>query len=94
MVQNIKKHGVEAGVVINPGTPVHALDAIIEEVDFVLVMSVNPGFGGQAFLPAAVDKIKQLDDIRKIANLTLKLKSTVVLMIKQRNKSLKQVQIG
>ncbi|EGQ3814733.1 ribulose-phosphate 3-epimerase [Staphylococcus pseudintermedius] len=73
VIQNIKKHGVEAGVVINPGTPVHALDAIIEEVDFVLVMSVNPGFGGQAFLPAAVDKIKQLDDIRKNRQLDFKI---------------------
>jgi ribulose-phosphate 3-epimerase len=53
----IKGFGVKAGVVINPATPVGALEPIAPEVDFVLVMSVNPGFGGQAFIPRSVDRV-------------------------------------
>jgi len=60
----IGEHGALAGVVINPATPVHTLDDVLELVDFVLVMSVNPGFGGQKFLPSALDKIRRLDQIR------------------------------
>ena len=47
----IREKGAKAGIAINPGTPVSALDAIIEDVDLVLVMTVNPGFGGQKFIP-------------------------------------------
>ena len=64
-VQNIKAHGVKAGVALNPATPVSALECILEELDLVLVMSVNPGFGGQKFIPKALEKIKELDAIRK-----------------------------
>lgn len=63
-VQNIKSHGVKAGVSINPATPVSTLECILEDVDLVLVMSVNPGFGGQKFIPGALDKIRQLAEIR------------------------------
>lgn len=56
----IREGGVKAGIAINPGTPVSALDAIIEDVDLVLVMTVNPGFGGQKFIPGSLRKLRQL----------------------------------
>jgi ribulose-phosphate 3-epimerase len=56
----LRGRGVRAGVVLNPATPLATLDEILPEVDYVLVMSVNPGFGGQAFLPASLDKIARL----------------------------------
>ena len=59
-IQLIKSLGKKAGASINPGTPVSALDHVLPELDLVLVMSVNPGFGGQAFIPASLEKIKQL----------------------------------
>ena len=59
-VTQIKKLGAKAGVVLNPSTPVSALDEIAPDVDFVLVMSVNPGFGGQVFIPASVKKIRNV----------------------------------
>ena len=64
-VQLIRDHQVQAGVVINPATPVASLDDILEFVDFVLVMSVNPGFGGQSFIPSSLGKIESLDRIRR-----------------------------
>jgi ribulose-phosphate 3-epimerase len=62
VVQQIRAAGARPGVSINPGTPICALDGILEEVDMVLVMSVNPGFGGQAFIPSVIPKIKALRD--------------------------------
>jgi ribulose-phosphate 3-epimerase len=66
-VQAIKALGVQAGVAINPGTPVGALRDIAADVDLVLVMSVNPGFGGQTFIPRSESKIREvralLDDV-------------------------------
>ena len=59
-MQLIKSLGKKAGVSLNPATPVETLDVILDELDLVLVMSVNPGFGGQAFIPAALDKIRAL----------------------------------
>lgn len=59
-VQLIKGLGKKAGVSINPATPVTTLDVILDELDLVLVMSVNPGFGGQGFIPSALDKIAAL----------------------------------
>jgi len=59
-VQLIKGLGKKAGVSINPATPVATLDVILDELDLVLVMSVNPGFGGQGFIPSALDKIAAL----------------------------------
>ncbi len=56
-IHAIKALGVKAGVVLNPATPVGALEEIASDVDFVLVMSVNPGFGGQSFIPRSVEKI-------------------------------------
>jgi ribulose-phosphate 3-epimerase len=59
-VQAIKAHGVKAGVVLNPGTPVVAINEIAGDVDFVLVMSVNPGFGGQTFIPRSESKLGEV----------------------------------
>lgn len=56
----VREGGAKAGIAINPGTPVSALDAIIEDVDLVLVMTVNPGFGGQKFIPGSLRKLRQL----------------------------------
>ena len=64
-IQNIRSHGVKAGVSINPATPVCMIEEVLSDVDMVLVMSVNPGFGGQKFIPSALDKIRALDNIRK-----------------------------
>ncbi len=61
LVQSIREHrGVKAGVSLNPATPLSSLDYILPDVDVVLIMSVNPGFGGQSFIPSALDKIRQL----------------------------------
>ena len=62
-VHAIKDLGVRAGVVLNPSTPVVALDQIAGDVDFVLVMSVNPGFGGQTFIPRSESKLREVRDI-------------------------------
>jgi ribulose-phosphate 3-epimerase len=59
-LQLIKAHGKRAGVALNPGTPLSAIEPVLGEVDLVLVMSVNPGFGGQAFIPGTLDKIAAL----------------------------------
>jgi ribulose-phosphate 3-epimerase len=59
----IKSRGARAGVVLNPSTPVSVLEEIANDVDFVLVMSVNPGFGGQAFIPDSVDKLRRVRDL-------------------------------
>lgn len=64
-IQLIKTQGVKAGVVINPGTPVEAIMPVLDEVDMVLVMTVNPGFGGQSFIKGAVNKITQLTELKK-----------------------------
>ena len=68
-IQNIRSHRVKAGVSINPATPVCMIEEVLPDVDMVLVMSVNPGFGGQKFIPSALDKIRTLDSIRKQKNL-------------------------
>ena len=68
-IQNIRSHGVRAGVSINPATPVCMIEEVLSDADMVLVMSVNPGFGGQKFIPSALDKIRALDNIRKERNL-------------------------
>ncbi|MBI4681896.1 MAG: ribulose-phosphate 3-epimerase [Nitrospirae bacterium] len=62
-IQNIKECGVKAAVSINPATPVSNIEVILPYVDMVLIMSVNPGFGGQKFIPEALTKIKRLKDL-------------------------------
>ena len=62
-IQHIKSLGVQAGVVLNPGTPAKMLDYLIDDVDLVLVMSVNPGFGGQSFI---MNQLRKIEAIRKM----------------------------
>lgn len=57
-LQLIREHGCQSGVVLNPATPLHYLDHIMDKVDVILLMSVNPGFGGQSFIPATLDKLR------------------------------------
>lgn len=61
-MQMIRLEGVKAGVVINPGTPLSVIEHVLPLADLVLIMTVNPGFGGQAFIPECLDKVKQLAD--------------------------------
>lgn len=68
-LQKIRAAGVKASVVINPGTPVEAVKNILNLVDQVLVMTVNPGFGGQAFLPETMDKVRELVILREVNQL-------------------------
>jgi len=63
-IQNIKKHGIMAGVVVNPATSLYNIEPILEYVDLVLIMSVNPGFGGQSFIESSYDKLRELADLR------------------------------
>ena len=64
-IQNIKSKGVKAGVSINPATPVSTLECVLEDLDLVLIMSVNPGFGGQKFIPQTLQKVNELAAIKK-----------------------------
>lgn len=57
-VQLIKENGCKAGLVLNPATPLHYLDYVMDKLDVILLMSVNPGFGGQSFIPSTLDKLK------------------------------------
>lgn len=59
-LQLIKDHGCKAGLVFNPGTPLHYLDYVMDKLDMILLMSVNPGFGGQSFIPSALDKLREV----------------------------------
>ena len=59
-LKHIRSLGAKAGVVLNPATPVDAIEWVMEDLDLILVMSVNPGFGGQAFIPAQLDKVERL----------------------------------
>jgi ribulose-phosphate 3-epimerase len=59
-IQMIKESGIRAGVVLNPSTPLSTIDWVLEDVDFIMIMSVNPGFGGQNFIPNSLDKIRTL----------------------------------
>ncbi|WP_208558727.1 ribulose-phosphate 3-epimerase [Marinilactibacillus kalidii] len=64
-VQLIKNNDVKAGIVINPGTPVETIKPLLHMVDMILVMTVNPGFGGQSFIPETIDKIEWLNEFRQ-----------------------------
>ncbi|AMB98971.1 ribulose phosphate epimerase [Aerococcus urinaehominis] len=65
LIQKIKAAGMKAGLAINPGTPVSVIEPVLADLDLVLVMTVNPGFGGQAFIPSTVKKIEILDQLRR-----------------------------
>ncbi|KGM55090.1 ribulose-phosphate 3-epimerase [Lysobacter daejeonensis GH1-9] len=62
-IQLIKSHGCQAGLVLNPATPLEVLDWALGELDMVLLMSVNPGFGGQAFIPSTLDKLRRVREM-------------------------------
>jgi ribulose-phosphate 3-epimerase len=72
-LQLIASHGCKPAVVINPATPVHMVDEVLEMVHHVLVMSVNPGFGGQHFIPGALHKIKTLAEVRDLLGLAFRI---------------------
>lgn len=59
----VKQYNCQAGLVLNPGTPLTYIEEVIDELDIVMVMSVNPGFGGQSFIPTSLDKIKRLREL-------------------------------
>ena len=63
-IQNIKKYGIMTGVVVNPATPLQNIEPILNDVDLVLIMSVNPGFGGQSFIENSYTRLKKLAEIR------------------------------
>lgn len=73
LIAYIKKKNVMAGAVLNPGTPINTLESVLPDLDYVLVMSVNPGFSGQKFLPLATEKIRQLSHIKNQGNLNFKI---------------------
>jgi ribulose-phosphate 3-epimerase len=73
LLERIRKGGAEAGVAVNPATPVELLADALPRLDFVLVMSVNPGFGGQAFLPHALDKARRLRRMIEISGLPVEI---------------------
>ncbi|MBE2983924.1 ribulose-phosphate 3-epimerase [Campylobacter sp. RM9344] len=63
LIDHIRKNGVSPGIVLNPHTPVNSIEHIVSEVDMVLLMSVNPGFGGQSFMPVVYEKIRALREL-------------------------------
>lgn len=69
-LQLIKQYGMQCGVVLNPHTPLEMIKHVLQEVDWILIMSVNPGFGGQTFIPDALNKIATLNQWRKEQNLS------------------------
>ncbi len=68
LVQSIKAHGIKAGVALNPGTSLSVIEELLPDLDMVLLMTVNPGFGGQKFIPAVLDKIERLREIIEANN--------------------------
>lgn len=72
-LQLIREHGCKAGLVFNPATPLEILQHVLDKVDMVLLMSVNPGFGGQSFLPSALNKLKQARKIIDASNYDIRL---------------------
>ena len=70
-LENIRNAGAMAGVVLNPATPVAVLEDILEVADYVLLMSVNPGFGGQKLIPYVLQKVRKLDRMRRERHLAL-----------------------
>ncbi len=72
-LQQIRDAGALVGVVVNPATPLHTLDEVLDMVDYVLVMSVNPGFGGQKFLLSSLDKVRRLRQMREDRRLAFRI---------------------
>nr|WP_302598193.1 ribulose-phosphate 3-epimerase [uncultured Cellulosilyticum sp.] len=78
-IQRIHELGMKAGVALNPGTPVSLLEPIIEDLDLVLIMSVNPGFGGQKFIPYTLEKLKQVKEMTKDREILIEVDGGVTL---------------
>ena len=74
-VQEIKSNGMKAGVALNPSTPIQAVEEILHDIDLVLIMTVNPGFGGQQFIPTSLDRI------RRMRRLIQQIKPSVLLQV-------------
>lgn len=72
-LQQIRQAGMQAGVSLNPHTPVEVLSDVMDDLDLVLIMSVNPGFGGQKFIPRAFDKIRRLAEMRAASGANFKI---------------------
>lgn len=68
LLQVIKDNGKKAGIVLNPQTPIESIKYLLHKVDYVLIMTVNPGFGGQKFIPEMLNKIEELNSLRKVNN--------------------------
>lgn len=68
LIQKIKSYGIKPAIVLNPHTPPEAIEYLIEDLDMVLLMSVNPGFGGQSFIPSVIEKAKKLKALIKSKN--------------------------
>jgi ribulose-phosphate 3-epimerase len=73
LLQKIKEYGCEAGVALNPGTSLYTIDAVLPDADLILLMTVNPGFGGQKLIPGVVSKLRELRKIINSASLPCKL---------------------
>ena len=71
IIQNIKSFGIKAGVALNPATPIETIKHVLEDLDMVLIMTVNPGFGGQSFIEGMIPKIKELKSIIDYKNLNI-----------------------
>ena len=67
-IDAIKKAGLKVGIAVNPATPVSSVESYIDQVDMILIMSVNPGFGGQKFMPVALEKLQQVKELAKDSN--------------------------
>lgn len=72
-IQKIRSLGVKAGAALNPATPLSVLDYVLEDLDMVLLMSVNPGFGNQKFIPQTMRKLRELDALRRDRNLSFEI---------------------
>ncbi|MFJ7728983.1 ribulose-phosphate 3-epimerase [Neobacillus sp. NPDC097160] len=72
-IQNIKSFGIKAGVVLNPATPVETIQHVIGDIDMVLLMSVNPGFGGQTFIPEVLPKIRKVKEMAEQKGINLEI---------------------
>ena len=70
-IDAIKSYNIKAGISLNPSTPLNVLEYVLSELDMVLIMSVNPGYGGQSFLPLSINKIKDLKDLISSKNLNI-----------------------
>lgn len=70
-IQNIKSHGIKVGVALNPATPIETIKNVLQDIDMVLIMTVNPGFGGQSFIESMIPKIQELKSLIDSQNLNV-----------------------